>query len=1366
MKKILTLSIAALTGIAAMAGDVSSPRQVRNVYGMQPTQRVAAPLKAPREANAADFEGRKFTAALINRASWADMSITAVPYGLYEYTIGADGVSSEAKCSFMSADWMGGAFYRNNFYGIRNINMFGSLTGVVTEVIDTGTWTMTAQVFADTPSYALLPVGMTYDVITGKVYGIFYNDNLSGLNLVQYNAKTLVPEIINGVSGKVMFLAIAASTDGNLYMISADGDLYTINRRTARVSLVGPTGVNVASYSQSMTWDTNTNSLLWAAITPNRSALYSVNPETGEATLVKKLDDFDQIVAMRIDDATAAPGCPSAPTTPAWNFSSPGADNGTITLSVAAAGNLSVYLDGEAVKDEEAVTAGQNVTVSFDNLSNDMHHVSAIVKNDKGYSPAAESFQYVGLDVPLAVTDLQFTETDGVANVSWTAPAGGVDGGYIDPSKLYYKIVRVPDNVVVAEKCTDTKFSETLPLGVKRYAYRVTPYNGAGKEGASTLSNSIIYGEAFDVPYSDRFDEEGALDIYTVIDGDGDGTAGGWSLLAGSLLGQDANDWIISPKINFEQGKLYRVTIHARNMWAGKPENIQVGYIPEGDLTVDRITTVGTIKVDTPSLTMEDLSADFSLPADGRYHIALAVKEPCNGGVFIRPLKVDLIGMTTAPAAPTDLTVTPDASRELKAEISFTAPSQAIDGTTLSAPLTANIYRDGASTPTLTVSNVAPGTSVSATDATVTEPGYHTYVVRLSNGSGEGVPVEATEFIGIFSAPYTNMLSTNEEVGYLSYVTNGFSVDPKNPEMTSAAFRNEPCMEIYHVNFNTGHHTAIAVLPLMRFDDETVYRLSYDIANQSYGDCKGLSVVIGDMLRPTKLKTKCFAHDFDPGMDFNAHDGLIVVGEGGDKYVGFRFDDISNGYLDVFLKNVSLVYEASAKAPFEVTDLNASSDLSSKITMKAPAVDYAGRALTSLTKIEIYRNGSAMPVYTFQNPTPGDDLSWTDENALLGYNTYDIVPYNEHGRGYAKSIRSYIGFDEPVAPAGVSIVPTSDNQQATISWEKPRRGVNGGVLDEDNMTFNIVSVNPNAGAGENAYTIIKKDLTETSYLIPREATEKQEMLYYGVQTVVPQGTSDASIYFTILGRPYTTPFTESFVNGAAESQNWITTGSAENGYFAGPTTPAILEYNGYAGYTAADDDNGVMMFYNGAQIEMPTTVGLLSPKISLEGCTAPNVSFWLYKGNQSGAYVTVPVFSAYVSNDETNFETLCQTEWNETTPGWKRYVFSLDNYVGKPGALIFQFVTTTGGYNDVILMDKFEVGDQVGLTDISTDVTDCEAFGLKGGILTRGALGSSVMVYNPSGMLIATWTADDTMHAVAPGIYLVRIGSRTFKVVV
>ena len=74
-----------------------------------------------------------------------------------------------------------------------------------------------------------------------------------------------------------------------LYAIADDGCLYTVEPATGECKLIGSTGITGLQYSQSATIDVATGRMFWSMMdSSKRSALYEVNLQTGQATLVSE----------------------------------------------------------------------------------------------------------------------------------------------------------------------------------------------------------------------------------------------------------------------------------------------------------------------------------------------------------------------------------------------------------------------------------------------------------------------------------------------------------------------------------------------------------------------------------------------------------------------------------------------------------------------------------------------------------------------------------------------------------------------------------------------------------------------------------------------------------------------------------------------------------------------------------------------------------------------------------------------------------------------------------------------------------------------------------------------------------------------
>ena len=174
----------------------------------------------------------------------------------------------------------GGAFYDGILYGYMNSNEGASFLK-----IDSSTGLLIEEIYGAAPEPMF---GMSYDYSQGIMYGVAPNV-LYTINL-ETGERTEVTEI-KGV-GQLMTFAIDLA--GNMYGIpyalppSGNAGLYSINKETGEATLIGLTGKSVHIFAQSMTFDYNTGILYWAQASSISTDAHfmTINTETGEATSI------------------------------------------------------------------------------------------------------------------------------------------------------------------------------------------------------------------------------------------------------------------------------------------------------------------------------------------------------------------------------------------------------------------------------------------------------------------------------------------------------------------------------------------------------------------------------------------------------------------------------------------------------------------------------------------------------------------------------------------------------------------------------------------------------------------------------------------------------------------------------------------------------------------------------------------------------------------------------------------------------------------------------------------------------------------------------------------------------------------------
>lgn len=152
-----------------------------------------------------------------------------------------------------------------------------------------------------------------------------------------------------------------------------------------------------------------------------------------------------------------------------------------------------------------AATPGKKLTWTDENVAGPAEYRIVPYANGKAGEKAVVSL-FVGWDTPLAVTDASVTDASGHPVITWTAPTEGVNGGYIDPSKLTYTIYRYEDDLeIVKRNLSGTTYTDNeLSAEPMQHlvAYVIVPQSPHGY-GEPASTDYIVYGN----PYKGEFTE-------------------------------------------------------------------------------------------------------------------------------------------------------------------------------------------------------------------------------------------------------------------------------------------------------------------------------------------------------------------------------------------------------------------------------------------------------------------------------------------------------------------------------------------------------------------------------------------------------------------------------------------------------------------------------------------------------------------------------------------------------------------------------------------------------------------------------------------------------------------------------------------
>lgn len=286
----------------------------------------------------------------------------------------------------------------------------------------------------------------------------------------------------------------------------------------------------------------------------------------------------------------------------------------------------------------------------------------------------------------------------------------------------------------------------------------------------------------------------------------------------------------------------------------------------------------------------------------------------------------------------------------------------------------------------------------------------------------------------------------------------------------------------------------------------------------------GLQQSVDAMTLPIIALSEVQALENDP----ETFEATFTVSETGTYYIGIHgINDDTKGYLYLNIDDLDITCAGTFSAPGPVTDLQVVADRtglrSVDISMKAPTVTFDGDPLDSMTKIDLTRDG--VLIHTFENPQPGETLTFTDTTApIRQMATYTAVAEGAGGTSEPVQGADYVGYAYPKAPEAVSIEENPfELGEVTLTWTPVTEDIYGKPIPADKIAYYIAD----------SRNIIADNLTSNTYTF-EAVTEGQDFVFYGVFakfTGVGNSQTYARTEFLPVGEPYKAPFIESFPNG-------------------------------------------------------------------------------------------------------------------------------------------------------------------------------------------------------------------------------------------
>lgn len=412
------------------------------------------------------------------------------------------------------------------------------------------------------------------------------------------------------------------------------------------------------------------------------------------------------------------------------------------------------------------------------------------------------------------------------------------------------------------------------------------------------------------------------------------------------------------------------------------------------------------------------------------------------------------------------------------------------------------------------------------------------------------------------------------------------------------------------------------------------------------------------------------------------------------------------------------------------------------LTFKAPTKAINGDELTTLSKIEILKEGNI--ILTENEVEKGKEYSFTVDG-VQGMNHYNVIVYDEQGRGRDAEKSVFIGTDIPQHVQNLIASWDDENDQAALlTWDAPAEtGANGGFINPEELTYNYGTYL--FGSIIDMATGIK----ETSYLMTTAGLTKQTYTQGYICAVSAGGKGAYTPFGIMLGTPLAFPFAESFTQGNVSTETWsVATVGGDDAWGM---------YQNGGSLDAQDEDNGYAMLVN-KKAEADDS-RLESPIINITGQDKLTLEFYLHTED---AELTVET-----TVNGTIYEAASEALRSDGSNEWTKVSLPLDQLAGnKRIQLGFRGKTEKAGARIAI--------DNITLTSGSTGIADNTAdnssiYSEGRNIILTGLKGVQVTVYSLDGKTI-TNASLHTDYEVIPmqhaGCYLVHTEKGVTKVLV
>ena len=680
------------------------------------------------------------------------------------------------------------------------------------------------------------------------------------------------------------------------------------------------------------------------------------------------------------------------------------------------------------------------------------------------------------------------------------------------------------------------------------------------------------------------------------------------------------------------------------------PATLTDGTTPQGTLGIRLyIDNVETELFDLPASVGYGQELEMMADVTPGLHTVRLQMEPSDSGIETLTAAEMKVCGKDVPAAVGNLRIS--LNTQNVATITWAAPTQGrykdFGGVYEGGTLTYRVVRDNDGMV------LADGvTSRRVQDTTLPEEmAFYTYTVTALLNGREGAPATTDQIsVGTYMGmPYENDLESINQ-------TLGWTIINANNDGTLATWQwNTYSHQFYGKNgSNNGRNDDWLISPPFRMQKGHVYEFRAKLSGRSNLDFwLGTSQTVNGMtkliaqLNPDHLMTdEIYSVYVEPDQDGTYYFGLhdYVFGE----YI-WLVDDI---YV-----NEWTVTGAPAAATGVVYQAADKGQLNATVSLTAPATDINGETLGELSAVKVYDVASGALIGENTSVQPGQPVS-VNVSARQGFNYVRVVAENAEGLGWPVQQRAFAGVDVPVMADARMFWSEEDEGSVTLRYHVADRGVNGGYVDTDHVTYTIYqyfNTYPN-------YQAVASEITDTEIDVemidPTRTGQAQYILAVTATSV--QGESDYKRVGVVLGKPFTLPYVEEFGQQGLHHAPYISYTSSD-----GMTGWAVDQGYYNANVSAQNNDGIDLVLLNNGTADGKAS--FCTPIIDFRQAANPMFHLWIYdkEGVAKGGYVTIDAIT-----NGADFEACSDTVFLGQGNGWREASFSLKSVAGKRAQVI------------------------------------------------------------------------------------------------